>query len=98
MAANFAAQAELGVQRVIESQLALSAQIEVLSTELNRLKADADLPALEPFTSSLSSSRRRVAAINATLAHIQERLARLDAIAAGLPAREGMARPPSPTR
>ena len=92
------AHSEHGVQGLLESQLALSAQIEALSTELNRLKADADLPALEPFTSSLSSSRKRIAAINSTLAHIQERLTRLDRIAAGLSAREGRASPPSLTR
>jgi hypothetical protein len=91
-------QAELGVQVVLESQLALSAQIEMLSTELNRLKADADLPALEPFTTSLVSSRKRIAAINATLAQIQERLTRLDKIAAGLPARDGEATSPPPAR
>lgn len=98
MAAAFAGQAELGVQRVLESQVALSAQIEVLSTELNRLKADADLPALEPFTSSLFLSRKRVAAINATLIQIQERLTRLDRIAASLSARDGMAGAPPPAR
>jgi hypothetical protein len=91
-------EAELGVQQVLESQLALSAQIEALSTALNRLKADADLPALEPFTSSLFSSRKRIAAINATLAQIQERLTRLDKIAAGLPARDEGASPPPPAR
>lgn len=94
----FAGQAELGVQRVLESQLALSAQIEVLSTELNRLKGGADLPALEPFTGSLFSSRKRVAAINGTLTQIQERLTRLDRIAAGLSARDGMASASPPAR
>jgi hypothetical protein len=88
--------AELGVQGVLESQLALSAQIERLSTELHRLRAGGEqLPALEPYSHSLVVSRRRVTSLNATLVQIQERLARLDKIAATLSVGAGApARPP----
>jgi ribosomal protein L29 len=81
----FTREAEAGVRGVLESQVALSAQIERLSTELHRLKEDAEMPALEPYTASLVSSRRRVAAVNTALMQIQERLTRLDKIAATLP-------------
>lgn len=83
----FTREAERGVLGVLESQLALSAQIERLSTELHQLKA-AELPAVEPFTASLLASRKRVAAVNATLVQVQERLARMDKLAASLPAEE----------
>lgn len=77
-------EAERGVQGVLRSQLALSAEIERLSNELHRLGA-VEQPAIEPFTISLALSRKRVAAVNAALVQVQERLARMDKLAASLP-------------
>ncbi|KAG8467020.1 hypothetical protein KFE25_000336 [Diacronema lutheri] len=82
--ALFTRDARLGMQGVLESQLALSAQIERLSSELHRARA-SELPAVEPCTASLITSRRRVAAVNATLVQVQDRLARIEKLASALP-------------
>lgn len=80
--ADFARTAGESVDGVIESQLLLSSRVERVSAELQTFMASCDLPPLDQYTQQLSHARRRLGATNAMLVQIQERLVRMERLAA----------------
>ena len=68
---------DLRIQAVLTSQNELSRQLESLNSELEVFREVAKVPALAPYIERLTSTKHRLAAINNTLAVIQQRLDRL---------------------
>ena len=77
-----------GVQAALDSQAALSQQIDRVAAELQTFLGSSQIPSFAPHAQKLQSVRRRIAATNGTLQQVQARLARLDRLAERLQARE----------
>ena len=88
----------LEVKATRQSQIALRSQMDSLAEELRAI-ADAEASALDlqPYAKKLSESRKRVAVVASILGNAQERLGRLQQIAAKETARRKAAlEPPLP--
>mmetsp|Transcript_6631 Transcript_6631/g.13287 ORF Transcript_6631/g.13287 Transcript_6631/m.13287 type:complete len:148 (+) Transcript_6631:62-505(+) len=88
-----------GVQQALDSQAALSQQIDRVAAELQTFLGSSQIPSFAPHAQKLQSVRRRIAVTNGTLQQVQARLTRLDRLAERLQAREhssGLRPPPAP--
>jgi len=65
------------IRAVMDSQNALSQQIDLLNYELQKFAAVSQTPVLTPYVNKLAESRRRIFALNTTMTTINERLDRL---------------------
>jgi len=65
------------IRAVMDSQNALSQQIDLLNYELQKFAAISQTPVLTPYVTKLADSRRRIFALNTTMTTINERLDRL---------------------
>lgn len=68
---------EARAEAVHESQLLFSNQLDMLQRELDALAELAALPSLERHVRLLGDAKRRLVAVNATMAIIAERLRRV---------------------
>jgi hypothetical protein len=69
-------------QAVHESQLLFSNQLDMLQRELGALAEFGALPSLEKHIRSLSDAKRRLQAVNESIAVIAERLRRISTLVA----------------
>lgn len=76
------------IQQTIDSQVALSQQIDRVASELQSFLSVSQLPSLAPHAHRLSEVRRRVTTANATLSQVQARLTRIEGMADRLQAQE----------
>ena len=86
------AQCDEGVQSALDSQTALSQQLDRVARELQAFLGSSQIPSLSPYAQKLADVRQRLTVANATLLQVQARLAKIEAVAEKLQ-RAGVATP-----
>ena len=69
------------ITAAVDSQAKLSQQIDKVAGELQTFLAASQLPSFAPYAERLSEVRRRATAAGNTLTAVQQRLARVEAMA-----------------
>jgi hypothetical protein len=77
------------IRETLESQAALSREIDRVAAELEGFLGASQLPSFAPHAQRLADIRRRVAAADRTMGQVAARLARVEQMADRLEAEEG---------
>lgn len=80
------------IQQTLDSQAALSQQLDRVAAELQAFLTASQLPSFAPHAQRLGDIRRRIAASVSMMAQVQARLGRIEAMADHLES-QGMAAP-----
>ena len=72
---------DAGIQGALDSQAQLGQQIDRVASQLQTFLNASQLPSFAPYAQRLAEVRRRAAAANGTLAQVQARLTRIEAMA-----------------
>ena len=81
---------DASIQAAVDSQAKVSQQIDRVAAELQGFLGASALPSFAPYAQRLSEVRRRANAAGSTLAAVQQRLARIEAMADRLSAEESV--------
>lgn len=79
------------IQAAVDSQAKVSQEIDKVAAELQGFLGSSQLPSFAPYAQRLSEVRRRANAASTTLGTVQQRLARVEAMAERLSAEQSCA-------
>lgn len=79
---------DASIQAAVDSQAKVSQQIDKVAAELQGFLGQSQLPSFAPYAQRLSEVRRRASAASNTLGVVQQRLARVEAMADRLSAEQ----------